>query len=441
MDTMKKTNKFLVASAVAIMLAPAALSSLPQNTVSAAAVGTVSTATPVYDANGKANGTTLPSGSQWQLGQQITLNGVAHYQVGNNEYVPASVITNVTGAANSSDNTNTVDRYISDNPDAGKVATAKTILHIVDAYGNETGAVLASGSQWTIGSILHANKMTYYQVATNEFIPTTDVTVANASTTTNTNTNVDTSTNTTGMITTDAQYGKTATMKYLSAVFDNNGNKTGLVLPANSQWRITNMLFVNGQAFYQIATNEWISDVDCNVTGPATGDNGSYIMDGSSNAGKTGTVTRTTKILTGAGIATGSTLAAGTQWKLGSNTLFYDKQTYVQVASNEYVSAMDMNINDTATTTSNVPTPGNGLIATTKVAQRTYNTATNSYDMNLAANTAWKISKLVVNKYGSYWGEIGTNQWVWISNVTLNSGLNLKANSYYEPEFATSINK
>ena len=97
---MKKRNNILVASAVAIMLAPAALSALPQQTVDASAVGTISTTTPVYNASGKQTGQTLPSGSKWQLGQQATINGVAHYLVGNNEYVPASVVTNVTGATN-----------------------------------------------------------------------------------------------------------------------------------------------------------------------------------------------------------------------------------------------------------------------------------------------------------------------------------------------------
>lgn len=275
-----RTRKVIAASAVAIMLAPAALSALPQN-VDAAAVGTVSNTTPVYDANGKATGQTLLSGSSWQLGQQLTINGVAHYQVATNEYIPASVVKNVTGSANSVDSSQSQSRWVEDNPDAGKIATANTTLNVVDAYGNSTGA----------------------------------------------------------------------------------------------------------------------------------------------------------------------TLPKSTQWKIGSQTLHYDKQTFYQVATNEFVSVAYMNIVDQTSTTPNtntnssVPTPSNGLIATTNKQIRTYNTSTNSYDLTLPANSAWKISKLVVNKYGSYWGQVATNQWVWITDVTLNSGLNLKANSYYEPEFATSINK
>lgn len=434
-----RTRKVIAASAVAIMLAPAALSALPQN-VDAAAVGTVSTTTPVYDANGKATGQTLPSGSSWQLGQQVTINGVAHYQVATNEYIPASVVKNVTGSANSVDSSQSQSRWVEDNPDAGKIATANTTLNVVDVYGNSTGATLPAGSQWKIGNILHANKMIYYQVSTNQYINAQNVTVAGQTTTTTTTTN-------NPYITTDAQYGKTVTITNTANIVDSNGNSTGMTLPVGSKWRIADMLFVNGKNYYQVATNEWIQDTNFTVSGPATGDNGSYITDGSGAAGSVGITTNNVQVVNGSGTPTGATLPKGTQWKIGSQTLHYDKQTFYQVATNEFVSVAYMNIVDQTSTTPNtnnnssVPTPSNGLIATAKKQIRTYNTSTNSYDLTLPANSAWKISKLVVNKYGSYWGQVATNQWVWITDVTLNSGLNLKANSYYEPEFATSINK
>lgn len=438
-----RTSKILAASAVAIMLAPAALSAMPQQTVSANAVGTVSTTTPVYDSTGKANGVTLPGGSQWQLGQQITLNGVAHYQVGNNEYIPASVVTNVTGQSNSEDDTNTVGRYVSDNPDAGKTAVANTTLHIVDAYGNDTGATLPAGSAWKIGSILHANKMTYYQVGTNQFISTSDVTVENPTTTISD-----------PYISTDANYGKTVTVKSAANVVNDNATATGVVLPVGSQWRIADFLFVNGKTYYKVATNEWISEDDITITGPATGSNGSYITNDSSNAGQTATTTATLKVLNGSGVPTGATLPSGTRWVLGPEVLHYDKQLFYQVATNEFVSAMYLNSDagtstSTSTTTTNtntsananssLPTPGNGLTATMTKNQKVYNTSTNAYGQVLPAGSTWKIGSLVVNKYGSYWGQVSSNEWVWISAVQLNSGLNLKNNSYYEPDFATNV--
>lgn len=587
---MKKRNRILAASAVAIMLAPAALSALPQ-AVDAAAVGTISTTTPVYNAAGKATGATLAAGSQWQLGQQITLNGVAHYQVATNEYVPASVVTNVTGSANPVDTSQQVGRWISTNPDAGKTVTAKTVLNIVDGYGNETGATLPSGSQWKIGAVLHANKMLYYQVGNNQYVPTIDVTIDDA---TNTATNddyimadsnkgkvattteavqvYDNNGNTTGRtlaagsqwklgnfmkhdkvgyyqvgtnewieaiylniaastptdtttssdnyvmtdsnagkigtatqvlqvvdnngkatgvtlpngsqwklgnfmkhdkvayyqvatnewvpamnlsiaatatdsdassdnyVMKDANYGNTAILAKAAKVYDNNGNATGYVLPSGSQWKLGNFMKHDKVAYYQVATNEWImgADIDSiNGKDNTNVSNGSYITEDATQAGQVATATADLQVVDGSGKSLGMSLPKGSQWKLGNGVLHFDKQLWLQVATNEYVPAIYLTVGDIK----GITNPMDGLIGTTKDAQKTYNTATNAYGQTLPANSSWKISKLVVNKYGSYWGQISTNEWVWISKVKLNSGLNLKDNSYYEPDFATAINK
>lgn len=442
MQTMKNTKtKILVASAVAIMLAPAALSALPQATVNADAVGTLTTTTPIYDANGKASGRTLPSGSSWKLGQQITLNGVAHYQVGTNEYIPASVVTNVTGSANQTDTfgNKVANNYITANSDAGKVGTATTTLDVVDNYGNSTGRTLPSGSQWKLGNILHSNKQLYYQVGNNEWVSTLDISIVGQNgTSTNTTTN-------NNYVTTDAYNGKTGTATDVLTVVDNDANNTGIVLPKGSQWKVGKVMNANGKSYYQVATNEWVlasalkfAD-DTASSNTTTSDN--YVTT-SADTGKVGTAISNLNVTDNNGNDTGVVLAKGSQWKIG-NALHANKQVYYQVATNEWVPATGLSVNtksNTATTTT-APTPGNGLVGTTNVELKTYNTATNSYDRVLPANSSWKISKLVVNKYGSYWGQVATNEWVWISNVRLNSGLNLKDNSYYEPDFATKINK
>ena len=443
---MKKRNNILVASAVAVMLAPAALNALPQQTVDASAVGTIATTTPVYNASGKQTGQTLPSGSQWQLGQQATINGVAHYLVGNNEYVPASVVTNVTGATNSVDPTFGPAITYNANPNAGKAVTADKALAVVDRYGNETGAVLPVGSRWVVGEVMHANRSVYYQVGNNQYILALYVTGDWESDNSNSNNAAD------NYVETDGNFGKTGTVTQVAAVVDDQGNNTGVVLPVNSQWKLGKAMHRDKQTYYQVATNEWISFGDISLADSNTNDNtdysgnGSYITSGSTAAGSIGTVTVATGVVNGHGDATGQTLPVGSKWAIGGETLHYDKQTYYQIATNEYVSVAYMDVADkTSTPTTNtnagIPTPGNGLIGTTTVTQRTYNTATNAYDQTLPANTAWKISKLVVNKYGSYWGQIGTNEWVWISSVRLNSGLDLPTYSYSEPDFATNISK
>jgi len=432
MDIMKnKSNKVLIASAVAIMLAPAALGALPQQIVHADAVGTVSTQTPVYDANGKDSGITLPSGSQWKLGQQITLNGVAHYQVGTNEYIPASVVTNVTGSSNPSDNSVTNTNYVEANPDAGKTGTATTALDVVDRYGNSIGTTLPSGSQWLLGEILHANKQTYVQIATNEYVSTLSISTANSTTNTTTNNN----TNTNSYTLTDDNAGKTASTTDNVQVVDDNGNNTGITLPKGSQWVLGKYMSRDKVAYYQVATNEWVPAYQLSIAKGST--NGSYITDDYTQAGKTGTATANLTVYNGAGQQTGKTLPNGSQWKLGSSVLHYDKQLFLQVSGNEYVPAIYLTVGDIQ----GVRNQLDGLVGTTNVVQKTYDTATNTYGQTLQAGTSWKINRLVVNKYGSYWGQISTNDWVWISDVTLNSGLNLKDNSYYEPEFAVNLPK
>lgn len=448
---MKKRNNILVASAVAIMLAPAALNALPQQTVDASAVGTVATTTPVYNASGKQTGQTLPSGSKWQLGQQETINGVAHYLIGTNEYIPASVVTNVTGATNSVDPEFGPAITYNTNPDAGKTVTANQALSVVDRYGNDTGTVLPVGSRWVIGEVMHANRMVYYQVGNNQYIQSLDVTIDGENNNTSSNTAAD------NYVETDGNFGKTGTITQVAAVVNDQGTNTGVVLPVNSSWKLGKAMHRDKQTFYQVATNEWVSFADMSVASSTTTNNntdysgnGSYITSGSTDAGKTGTVTVTTDIVNGHGDNTGKTVPVGSNWILGGDILHYDKQTYYQIATNEYISVAYVNVADNATTstpakntntTSSMPTPGNGLIATTKKNIQTYNTATNRYDQSLPANTSWKISKLVVNKYGSYWGQVGTNEWVWISDVNLNSGLNLPTYAYSEPEFATGISK
>lgn len=439
---MKNTkNKILVASAVAIMMAPVALSALPQQSVSAEAIGTVSNATPVYDANGKATGATLPSGSQWKLGTQITLNGVAHYMVGTNEYIPASSVSNVTGAANSSDDFGgkVATNYFTNDANTGKNGTATATLDVVDANGNSTGKTLPSGSVWRLGKVLHANKQTYYQVSTNEFVPALDITVVGQ-----TDNNTATTPNTVeSYTTTDTNNGKTGTAKTTLDVVDSNGKSTGLTLPTGSSWKVGKVLYVNKETFYQIATNEWVLAVNLQFAtdDAATPNTSESYVTTSTNAGKTGVAITDLNVIDNNGNDTGKIIAKGSAWKLGS-ALHANKQVYYQIATNEWISATGVSVDSKkASASAAIPTPGHGLVGTTNSALKTYNTSSNSYDRVLPANSSWKISKLVVNKYGSYWGQVSSNEWVWITNVRLNSGLNLKDNSFYEPDFATKIAK
>lgn len=266
-----RKNKFFAAIAVAIMMAPAALNSLPTNNIKADTIGTAVQTTPTYDANGKASGRALTAGSKWKLGKKITVDNVEYYAVATDTYVAASDLT--------------------------------------------------------------------------------DITDTTATTTTDNDANT--------------SVGKTMTVKTTTTLVDNNAAAINATLPAGSSWKVGKTMTVNGISYYQVATNEWVKASDMTDQASTVTNNNTY----------------------------------------------------------------------------KTPTPGDGLIATLTKAQRVYNSETNSYGTTLPVGSAWKINKLVVNKYGSFWGQVATNQYVWITDTTLNSGLNLKDNSNYVADFATNINK
>jgi len=507
-----KKNKILVAAALAIMVAPAVLNSLPVNIVDAA-VGTTSISTPVYDASGRKTGRALSAGTKWQLGQQAILNGVVNYKVGTNEYIPASYVININGSANPEDDSKSYVDYLTTDADSGKTINTDRILNIVDVYGNYTGRTLPTHTQWKIGKILHVNKEIYYQVATNEFISEEHATIIGGSNNSNQTSVTETGsygkkaavgttsaltpvydasgrrtsralsagtkwqlgqqvilngvanykvgtneyipasyvTNVTGSanpeddshsyvdyLTENGDSGKTISANRVLNIVDVYGNNTGRTLPAHTQWKIGKVLHVNKQVYYQVATNEFISEEDATIIGESNNSNqGNVTQDG--NFGKTATVLTAQPLVNNNGNSIGITLPANSRWKLGEH-MTRAGVGYYQVATNEWIKVSGIKINNIVVNGSHITT-SNGLIATLTRNQQVYDSSTNSYGQTLSAGTPWKIGHLCVNKYGVYWGQVSTNQWVRIAYTKLNSGLNLKSNSYYEPEFAASINK
>lgn len=357
---MKKSN-LLVASAVAIMLAPAALNVLPAQTTQAAdSIGTIKAGKgQVVDDNGQATTVTLPDGSSWKLGSSKQMNGETYYLVGNNEWVAASSLTSSDDTTSTSTSTTTNDESTSV---LGKIGTVNSSAATVyDGTGKSLNTKLPQGSSWKLGKMVRINNIPYDQVATNQYVLAAYFDVAGATTTTDTNTSTSTSTSTT----TDANAvkGKTGTLVNTAVVYDATGKSLGSTLAKGSDWKLGTAINIGNTVYYQIATNEYLLATDVKV-------------------------------------ATATTPA---------------KPTYT------------------------TPTPGNGLNATTTAKTEVYNTETNKH-VTLPANT-YKVSKLVVNKYGSYYGQVSNNDWVWITSVTLNSGLSLPEYAVSEPEFATHISK
>lgn len=257
------------------------------------------------------------------------------------------------------------------------VGRTTSITSLVDSTGKAVqNRALGKDTDWQLGKIININGNTYYQVATDEYALSTNITVINSdSTSTDTNNNANTDTNTNTTTDKDTDTTKIGTLSYAAKVVDPDGNATGQVLPAGSAWKLGVTKNIDGNDYYQVASNAYVIALA------------------------------------------------------------------VKINSNDTNSDTNTNTNNNTNTTPTIPMPNNGLVATTNVSTRIYNYADNAYGQTLPAGSAWKVSKLVVNKYGSYWGEIATDQYVWLGDVTINSGLNLKDNSEYIAEFATSINK
>jgi len=444
----KKSN-ILVASAVAIMLAPAALGALPQQDVQAASglsglVGTIRRgAGQIVDDNGNSTNATLPNFSSWQLGQYKRMRGEMYYQVATNQWVAVTAMDIADNGQKISLNVTNYD------PSLINVGTVGSNAAIMNNSGVTTGS-LPVGSKWRLGQLATIKGAPAFEVGTNQWIAASSVTSMTSSDTSSQaiptkDTNVNSETN--------SVMGKIGTVAIAAPVYDINGKPVSLTLEKGSQWKLGTMVRINGIPYVQVATNEYVLGAYMNYSGntntstttdTSTQTDAPYIT-ANLNAGKTGTTTSSLAIVDNNGKSTGATLPAG-QWKLG-RILKADKVAYFEVGNNEWVTAAFVKINNSSTTTpathtnTGIPTPGNGLVGRTNVAQKTYDTSTNANGQTLKANTSWKISKLVVNKYGSYWGQISTNEWVWLGNVTLNSGLHLDDYAELEPDFALNIAK
>jgi hypothetical protein len=122
-----------------------------------------------------------------------------------------------------------------------------------------TSTYLPNFSSWKLGSSTQINGITYYQVATNEWIAADSIDISNSS---NQVTNL--SSDTSNQI--DVNATKVGTTKWASAVVNSQGQAiTGVTLPAGTSWKLGASINVNGNVYLQVATNEWVAANDLNI--------------------------------------------------------------------------------------------------------------------------------------------------------------------------------
>lgn len=429
---MKNSKRIFLTSAVAIMLAPLPLSALPQNSVQAAdlvgLVGIIKNSGQVVDDSGQTTQITLPNASAWKLGESKRINGQNYYQVATNQWVAASAMT-------ISDNGRIMSDLVANyDVTAQNVGTVMAATVLNDA-GQPTGVTLPNGSTWKLGQLKTIAGVPCFKVGTNEWITAAQVVSINGQATTNSETTTNTVTVTTDNLTANSFLGKIGTAITTVQIVNASGQNIGKILPQGSTWKLGTMVKMNGVPYVQVATNEYVAAAlvptkeGTNSNSTTTTDNG------------VGTVGYQTPVYDGTGKMNANTLPAGSSWKLGQKQTI-NGAIYYQVSTNGWVPAGTFSKITNSSSTTSVITPTTGaIIGTLDVAQKVYNTETNTYTRILPLGSSWKISKVVVNSNGSYWGQVSSNEWIWMDLVTLSNSdaTTMKSQAVSEPSFAMNV--
>lgn len=245
--TMKK-RKVLIGSALALLIAPTVLSNLSPQTVSAvdttevSLVGTVNGSGVLVDDQGQAiTSTFLPNNSAWKLGSTKQINGVTYYQVGANEWIAANNLNITSQQAQTQAQDTTYNNQIAN---SGQTGVAKWNAAVVNSQGQTiTGVTLPTGSSWNIGSTVTINGSSYVQIATDEYVATSDLTIGS-----------------TAAATEQAEQPVVGTIVNGPAnVYDTSMDSfSGRQLQDDSQWKVGQMVQNKyGYTFYQVSNNEW----------------------------------------------------------------------------------------------------------------------------------------------------------------------------------------
>ena len=282
-------------------------------------IGTLSYAVKLVDAQGNPTGRTLPAGSSWKLGGMYNIGMNTYYQVGNNEYaLETGIKTSIPATSNNqnSNNTNTNTNV------SGQIGTVTYPAQVVDETGHLAGVTLPVGSSWKLGKTIGIGMNSYYQVATNEYVPVKNIQIKGTSNSVGQSTPINTTIN----------------LYSASYILDDNGNNTGKTLPAGSSWHTDQKKTMNHYIYYRVATNQWVT-------------NGGY--EGSSNSiFSNGPIVITlNKDITLYDTSTNSltrTLPKGSSWRVNRSVQNSKGQYFVQVSTNEWLPFNDGSIQDYA---------------------------------------------------------------------------------------------
>lgn len=203
------------------------------------------------------SGRYLKHGTGWKVTAQAKVEGHYWYQVAKNQWIQADYTTNPNGFS-------TLSTILpNSDPNGFPIATINYFpgygIMLWNGYENnkrqQTGRYLPDGSSWKISAQALVNGKYWYEVATNQWIQANFTTNPKGFNTLKTI-----------FPNSDPNGDPIATIKYIPdygiMLWDGynpeNRQATGRYLPDGSDWKITAQVKVNGEYWYEVATNQWI---------------------------------------------------------------------------------------------------------------------------------------------------------------------------------------
>ncbi|KRO00313.1 SLAP domain-containing protein [Companilactobacillus kimchiensis] len=257
-----KKNKALIGSALALLIAPTVLSNLSPQTVSAAdtteigLVGTVSGSGVLVDDQGQTiTSTFLPENSSWKLGSTKQFNGVTYYQVSTNEWIAANNL-NISNTSAQTQAEAQTSSYNAVTP--GQTGTVKWATSVVNSQGQAiSGVMLPAGSAWKMGTTVTLNGASYVQIATDEYVAASNLTVVQAASDATNTAAAEQSAQ--AVQATQPQETVGTVVNGPANVYDTSMDSfSGRQLEDGTQWKVGQMVKNKyGYTFYQVSNNEW----------------------------------------------------------------------------------------------------------------------------------------------------------------------------------------
>lgn len=303
-------KKIVLASTLAILLAPAALNTLPTTQIvqaDAQLIGTIRRGGAVsVDANGHyVTNSAFGNFTSWKLGKRILIGGNPYYEVATNQYIDATAM-DITQNGKLLNPIKDQISYINRVETVGN----KNGATIVNNNGYSIGATLPLGSSWRVDQVRIFNGYPYYHVATNEWVKALDFTTSSS-----------TSNNTATTPTTH----QPITLRINATLFNSNGVSLGRTLPKNSSWKVSQEKTINGHQYYQVATDEWVL---------ATEDKNTSIF---KNGTVTATLAKNVQLYDTSSNSMTRSLPAGSAWKINSTVENSAGHFFAKVSNNEWI--------------------------------------------------------------------------------------------------------